>query len=222
MHMGNMVVYFFLSMRHTTIFMSAYATILIPLATGIAIYGYIPYLRGMVRGNTIPHPYSWSVWALLTAIGSAIQFTEGVGWSAVPLVTNTILTSIVSIYAFKKIGSSASPIQPLDRYALYTALIGTGLWLFFTEPLYAAIAITAADACGYIPTFRKGYSAPHEESYSVYLCSGTSHLLSLFSLPIYTWTIGIYQTALVILAYGFCVFLAYRKNVIHTQTPPLF
>lgn len=211
-HMGKTGLYFFHSFLHTTYFLNVHIHPLTILAVIIAVYGYIPYLSGIVRDKIFPHPYSWSIWTGLTFIGVLVQISEGANFGVLPLLTNTLLTGVVTIAAFRKIKKSISPIQHTDKFAIYASVAGVMLWILFQNPIYAAIAITLADTVGYIPTFIKAYHAPEEESFSVYLCSGTSHALSLFALSVHTIPAVLYQGTLVFLAYSFCIFLFYMKK----------
>src|ERR1700722_1412247 len=61
----------------------------------IAIVGYVPYVKNILKGNTKPHALSWLVWAVLSAIAFAVQLTHNAGAGAwlmgfTALVTFTI------------------------------------------------------------------------------------------------------------------------------------
>ncbi|KKU90276.1 MAG: hypothetical protein UY21_C0025G0011 [Microgenomates group bacterium GW2011_GWA1_48_10] len=55
------------------------------VATFLVFVGYIPYTRDILKGKTKPHLYSWFLWAFVTWIAFALQFTTLV--RTLPVVT---------------------------------------------------------------------------------------------------------------------------------------
>lgn len=90
---------------------------------GAVLYlsGFIPYLYQTFRGRVVPHAFSWTVWATLSAINTyALYRIEGVSESMIPTLTRTgclMIGAMVSWFLIKKIR-----ITGLD----YTA-VGLGL-----------------------------------------------------------------------------------------------
>lgn len=147
-------------------------------ASIIGFIGYIPYYRDVLRRKTNPHPFTYGIWALLSAITFAAQLAKGAGpgaWvTAVPAITCLGVAVLAVSYGGKR------EIVRTDWFLLVAALFAIIAWRLTSDPLYAVLISTFASACAFVPTFRKSYYKPDEEtalSYSL----GT--LRSLVAIP---------------------------------------
>lgn len=189
--------------------MTDYKDVLGILATVIGFIGYIPYFRDIFRGTTKPHAFSWFVWFVLTAIGFAAQLVEGAGSGAWVTGFAAVACFTVFVLALFK-GKHEFPV--FDWVALASAIAALFLWWFTNDPLLSVILITITDAIGYIPTFRKGFYKPWEETATMFAFSSIKFIPALFALESYSLTTWLYPASLVLMNGLFVGMLLVRRK----------
>ncbi len=172
-----------------------YKVVLGSLSVAVALAGYIPYIWNMIRGKTKPHAFSWLVWALLEGITFFAQISKGSGAGAWVTGVGAMIAGGVAVAAFI---NKDKEITVLDWTALSGAGIGIILWQVTKNPLTAVISVTIADALGFIPTFRKGYHKPDEETVLEYFLSTVKYTISIFALQSYSLTTWLYPASLIL------------------------
>ena len=154
-----------------------YHTLFGTLSVLIGILGYVPYYRDMFRGTTKPHPFTYLIWGVLAAVTLVAQLVEGAGpgaWAtAIPVFTG--LSIAIFAFFWRERG-----ITRMDWVCLVGALMAMGIWRLTSEPLYAVLVVIAIDILAKIPTFRKSYSKPDEETALSY---GIGAIRSIVALP---------------------------------------
>jgi hypothetical protein len=172
-----------------------YKSILGVLAVIIGLVGYVPYLRNIFNGKTKPHAFSWLVWGILTGIAFVAQVHSKGGAGA--WVTG--FTAGVCIFIFMlALWKGAKDFPLVDWLALAGAGVASLLWLVTNGPLAAVILVTIIDALGFIPTFRKSYIRPNEETTFTYSLSGLKFVVGIIALQHYSAVNIIYPASLVI------------------------
>ena len=186
-----------------------YKVVLGLLAIIISLIGYIPYFRDIFSGKTKPHAFSWFVWSVITGIGFGIQFTEkGGAGSWVTGFTAVICTVIFVLALFK--GKRSFPLT--DWAALVAALMALVLWLVAKQPVASVLLITATDAIAFVPTFRKAYHHPHEDTAITFGLNGLKFFISLFALESWTLTTWLYPMSLIISNWAFTLMMYIRRK----------
>lgn len=165
------------------------------LAILIGLYGYIPYFRNIFAGKTKPHAFSWFVWFLLTAIAFFAQIA-GKGGAGAWVTGFTALVSLFITITALKVGRKN--IVPLDWLFFVGSLASLVLWAVTKNPVGSVILITIIDALAFIPTFRKSYHKPDEETALTYTLSSLKFAVSLAALSVVTVTTALYPLSLVI------------------------
>jgi len=165
------------------------------LATLIAIYAYIPYFRNIFRGKTKPHAFSWFVWFLLTAIAFFAQVSDNAGPGAWVTGFTAVICFVIFIFGLKR---GEKDIVWIDWLSLVGALLALGLWAITNEPLLSVILITLIDALGFVPTFRKSYSKPNEETALTYGLSSLKFAIGIAALDNVTLVTALYPASLVL------------------------
>lgn len=176
----------------------------------IGIAAYIPYLRDLFRGKTRPHVFSWFIWGLMTAIGFFAQISEGAGAGAWIGAFTASVSFFIAIYALRR---GEKNITPLDWASFLGAVLAIAFWMITKEPLVAVILIVIIDALGFVPTFRKSYTKPHEETLVSYFLNGTKFIPALFALEVFSPTTALYPIYLVVANYSFVAMLMTRRKV---------
>lgn len=145
-----------------------YRIILTGIGISITLLSFVLYYKDIITGHTKPHAFSWLVWGILEATGFALQITQHGGIGSWILGVSMCLTLSVAVVGFVQ---RSFAYHVTDWLALGGAFAGIVLWWFTKQPIIAAVLITAADLCGFIPTFRKAWLRPNEDSVSMYLVS---------------------------------------------------
>lgn len=195
-------------------FIENHKTVLGIIASVVAIGAYIPYFRDIFKGKTKPHIFSWLIWSLLGGIAYTAQVVKGAGagsWQ------NGIVTLIYLFIAVLAVFRGEKNIALTDKLAFGGAILALGLWAITANPLLAVILASLTDTIAYIPTFRKAYHKPGEETLSAFTMSAIAIFISLFALEAYSPTTWLYLVCLLISDSAFIIMLMARRNVIKNR-----
>ncbi len=174
----------------------------------ISAASYIIYIRGIFWKGTKPHAFSWFVWALLALIISAIQFTEGVGLGAAVAGFSGSFCLLIAFIALKR-GSRSFPL--FDWISLAISLIALGLWLFADQALLAVILIIISDVFGFLPTIRKGFEKPYEETLLTFFMSAVKWIFSILAFEQMTLVGVLYPACLIVVNFIFVSLVLARR-----------
>lgn len=189
--------------------MSEIKTILSVAAVLIAFVSYIPYFRDIFSGKTKPHAFTWLVWGILNAIAFAGQVADGGGIGAAAVgLTAVALCSIFVLALFK----GDKDIKPFDWVCLSGAFLALLLWPLTNSPLITIVLITIIDVFGFLPTVRKSYQKPFEETLSTYALSILKYGLVVLALKSYSVVTVLFPLSLVILNALFVLLLFVRRK----------
>lgn len=182
------------------------------VATLIAFVSYIPYFRDIFQGRTKPHAFSWLIWGVLTGIGFFGQLAGNAGPGAWVTGFTAIICAVIAVYANFK---GKRNIAPVDWLFLAGAGLSLYFWYLTKDPFISVVLITIIDALGFLPTFRKSFNKPHEETASTYALSGFKFVLSLFALNNFSVITALYPASLVLMNWIFVVMVFIRRRQLH-------
>ncbi|HEY4526238.1 hypothetical protein A2765_06420 [Candidatus Kaiserbacteria bacterium RIFCSPHIGHO2_01_FULL_56_24] len=171
--------------------MSDYHVVIAVLAAIVGVVAFVPYFLDVLRGTTKPHVFTWAIWSLLTGITFLIQLTEGGGPGAWVTGIESLSCIVILIFTFSR---GEKNITRSDWICFIAALIAIALWLFAHQPLTAIALVIFADILGYVPTFRKSYAKPQEETAMLYSLSAAHWLLSIVGLESLTLVTALYPS----------------------------
>lgn len=175
----------------------------------MTLAGYFYYFKDIFKGKTKPHAYSWLIWGLLTAIAFAGQLSDKGG--AGSYITG--LTAVVSfIIFFIALNRGEKNITKQDKVYLVSALLALVPWLLTDNPIFSIVLISLIDFLGFLPTIRKSYYKPFEETSITYLLSGLKFVLAIIALENYTLVTWFYPASLVLANFLFVVMLTLRRK----------
>ena len=186
-----------------------YHVVLGSLAMCIALASYVPYFRDMFRGTTKPHPFSWFIWGLITAIIFAAQTVEGGGMGT--WVSGLTALACFSVSALA-LAWGDRKISAFDWFCFFSALFGIVLWRMTSSPLAAVIIATITDLIAYIPTFVKAYHRPREETLSTYVLSTLKWVFAIPALATFNLTTLLFPVAMIIANTAFVVMVCIRRR----------
>ena len=188
-----------------------YKTWLGVVAVVIGFISYIPYFKDIVQLKTKPHAFSWLVWSVLTAIAFFAQVVKGGGISSWVNAGTALMCFAVFVFAIFR---GEKNIKKSDIWSLVGAGLGLVVWAMTDDPVFAVILVTIIDALGFIPTFRKSYYKPQEETLSTFVVSTTKYVMSLFALRSYTLTTWLFPASLVLTNGLFVILLIVRRRIL--------
>lgn len=186
-----------------------YKIVLSAIAVIIALVSYIPYFRDIFAGRTKPHAFTWLVWGVLNGIAFATQLADGGGVGAAAVGLTAVVLFVVFVLALFK---GEKDIKLFDWLCLGGAFVALLLWPVTDSPLTTVILITVIDVFGFLPTIRKSYKKPFEETLSTYALSILKYGLVAIALQSYTFTTMLFPISIVILNALFVLMLIVRRR----------
>lgn len=178
-------------------------------AVVMSIIAYIPYVRDIFLGKTKPHAFSWFAWTFILAIVFAAQLVKGAGAGAWFSGFEVIACLFIFILAITR-GAREFPL--VDWFALCAALLAMYLWWLTKSPTVAIVLVSIADAIGFVPTFRKGFFYPDEETISLYALLAVGALCSIAALETYNIATLLYPASYVCTASLFVFMILLRRS----------
>ncbi len=170
---------------------------------------YVVYIYSIYKGDTRPHPFSWFIWGLLTAIAFFAQVTDGAGVGAIITAGSSIISFGIVIIGYTKRKNIV--ISRSDKWAFTLSLLAIPLWLITDTPLWSVLLITLIDMAGFYPTFRKSWHAPEQESSMSFALGGFKHIFTVLALENYSIITALFPFSLVIMNFSFLAMLYYRR-----------
>lgn len=181
------------------------------IATLIAILAFIPYFRDIALSKTKPHAFSWLIWGLLMLIAYSAQVTGHAGPGA--WVTGISAAICLSIF-FLALKRGEKSITRFDKGCLIFALAAIPVWATTKTPLWSVIMVSIIDAVGFLPTFRKAYARPFEETRVTFTLSAMKFIVALFAFDEYSLTTLLYPSTLIFTNISFVMLLTIRRKAV--------
>lgn len=189
--------------------MDQYKTIIGILAITIAVISYIPYFKDLFAGKTKPHAFSWLIWGVINAVVFAGQITNGGGAGSWVVGFTALVTLTIFVLALSR---GEKNITTFDWGCLVGALFAMIPWLLTKDALLSVILVTFIDLLGFIPTIRKSYWQPFQETLSTYVLSTLKYLLAVIALQSYTFVAILFPATMVIVHIFFVSLLIVRRK----------
>jgi len=178
----------------------------------LTFIAFIPYIRGIHRGQIRPHLFSWVVWGLTTFIVFLAQLAALGGVGAWPIGVSGVITLYVTALAWVRREDVA--ITRSDWVFLIGALSALPFWFLTSEPLSAVVILTVVDLAGFGPTFRKAWSHPHEEKIGFFALFAARNLLVLLALERHSATTTLFPAAVGLACVALMAVLACRRRAL--------
>jgi len=179
------------------------------IAALIAIIGNTPYLIDVINKRVKPHPYTWFVWVIVSAIILFGQIAKGAGVGALPTAVAEIFTIIIFIFSLQY---GFKYIVKTDTYFLLIALLGIIPWIITKDPTISVIIAVAIDLIAFIPTLRKTWKHSKTETPVLYSMNVLRHILALFSLQAYNIATTLHSITMIIVNSVMTVIITTRKD----------
>ncbi len=145
----------------------------------LAIYCLVPYYKGIFARTNKPHIYSWTIFAIVTGIATAVQFTEDAGPGKWVMALNTLMCLTIVLLSLRY---GEKDIRRSDKVALTLALLAIPVWLLTNNPLWAVLMAMGIEVFACYPTLRKSWSKPYEEVAQTWFLSSCMFAVSVMAL----------------------------------------
>jgi len=145
----------------------------------IQLVGFSLYTLSAFREGTKPHPFTWLVFAVIDGTVFVAQLLHGGGPGAWLLGLTTFTGSLLFLLSLWR---GEKHIARMDWVCLVTAFVGIGAWQMTGNALYAVVLASLVDAIAKVPTLRKSYVRPHEESLTIWITGMINFSLSIAAL----------------------------------------
>ena len=185
------------------------------IAVVLAFVAYIPYFLDILKKKSIPHPYSWLIWGLTSFLIFGLQMAHGGGAGAYTTATVGFISLLVAILAFRNGAKQAITSQ--DTIIFIIAIIAALLWLLVDQPVISVSLLVGADILGIIPSIRKAWHKPHEETLSMWLINTGRHGISIFALQQYNFITLLNPLAWVVANGVFSLILIARRSMLKNK-----
>jgi hypothetical protein len=175
------------------------------------------YIRSIRVAETVPHVFSWLVWAGGTVVVFLAQLAGGGGVGAWPIGFSGCITAYIAYLAYGK--RQQSSIKRLDWVFFVLAIAALPAWWLASDPLWAVVLLTSADVIGFGPTFRRAYHDPYQEHAGFFALGALRNLLVVFALERYSWTTVLFPAAVGIACLCLASLLYVRRMAVPHSLP---
>lgn len=186
--------------------------VLSAIALIVTIALFASYIRSIRGAQTVPHVFSWAIWAGGTFIVFLAQVADGGGVGAWPIGLSACITGYIAYLAYGK--RHESSIKPLDWLFFGLAIAALPAWLLTSDPLWAVVLLTSADLIGFGPTVRRAYHRPYQEHAGFFALGALRNLLVVLALEHYSWTTVLFPAAVGIACLGLACLLYIRRATV--------
>ncbi len=180
-------------------------------STILASITLVLYIVSIFKGQSKPHIYTWMVWTVLASIGFAAQISDNAGSGAGAIGSIALLCGLITMISIKYGNKNHTNI---DRAALLLSLLALLPWYIFQSAEWSVIIISIINVAGFFPTFRKSWSAPHEEKLIPFFLTSIAMFMSLFAMNELTITTSLYPFVIGISDAAFVFYTLWRRKVL--------
>ncbi len=184
------------------------------IAIAMAFFAYAPYLRDILARRTIPHPYSWFVWSFSSSLIFGLQLTHGGGPGAYVTGCMAAICFVIGILAYRN-GAGRS-ITRGDTVLFVVALVAAALWLFVDQPMVSILLLVSADVIAIIPSARKAWHKPYEETLSMWGINALRHSVAIGALAHYNIVTILDPLTWVVANTAFAALLVVRRHFVES------
>ena len=182
--------------------------ILVFIAVIMSIVGNIPYLIDVIKKRIKPHPYTWFIWSIVSAVTFFGALVKGGGIGTIPTAFAEIFTIIIFLFSLQY---GFRNINKIDNYFLAFSLIGLIPWIITKDPTISVITVVSIDVIAFIPTLIKTYKYPETETSILYSMNVTRHILTLMTLRTHNIATSLHSIMMIITNITMTSFIL-RKN----------
>lgn len=180
------------------------------IAVILTFVGYVPYIRDTIKGKTKPHVYTWFIWGFVTLIAYFLQIAAHAGPGSFVTLAAALVCLFIFLLGLTKKGDKN--LTKSDTVFFLLALLALCIWLFAKQPVISVILLSTIDMLGFVPTIRKSWKKPYEETLFSYEMNTFRFVLALIALEQYTIVTMLYPLTWVVANGLFSIYLIIRRK----------
>jgi hypothetical protein len=132
-------------------------------------------------------------------------------WGLASLIVGSILVCVVLLFSLKY---GTKNITRYDTIVLILAFLAIFVWWQLKQPLISIIMVSMIDSLGYIPTLRKSYMEPWDETLLTWFLFSVSNILAILALNQYNLMTMLYISAITFMNIVLISFCLIRRKVV--------
>jgi hypothetical protein len=192
-----------------------FSKILLVLSVVSNLTAYVIYFRLILKNKIKPHAITYLVWTIILGLNFIIQISSGVGVGSILLGTNFAGCLIIFLLCYIK---NYIVYDKIDWLCFALAIFTVILWLITKTPIYSVILSCVIDLLALLPSFRKSYRKPWEDSALVYFISGSEYLLSFPSYGVISFIVLLYPVCVVTFDFAYSIMIIIRRLQLKRQS----
>lgn len=175
----------------------------------IYIIWIFPYWWDILRKRTIPHPFSFLVWLIITGFNSYILLISHEYLAFIPGCISCfflLFGTVYGLYVFRKI-----QINWFDYFCVTLSILFLIYYFLWRNITNAVILSTIIDFLAFLPTFKKGWIQPWTETILLYFFAAVSNIFALLALIGPNFETSLFWLYLVIANLAFFFMVSLRR-----------
>lgn len=160
-----------------------FTEIAVVLGVALAILGNSKYFLSVWRKEIDPHPVTWFVGSIVSAVTFFGAWIKGGGLGVIPILASEVFTILIFILTLRmSVKKSFSNVKKLDLVFLIICILGLIPWYITKDPTISVIIVVMIDVIAFMPTLLKTKNNPSSEDGILYTTNVLRHILILFAL----------------------------------------
>ena len=184
----------------------------IPAGAVLNLGGSGVYALRTLRGSVRPNPVTWLLWTLAPGVAFAAQVAHHVGLPALTTLSVGLGPLLVLLCALSRAGFPGTRPTSAELACAALSLAALAGWWITAQPNAALALSILADGCAALPTVVKCHRSPETEDRTVYALMGLSAVLTLATLPAWSFSAAGFSCYLLALCGTLLVLLRRRPG----------
>jgi hypothetical protein len=160
-----------------------YTELAVVVGVVLAIVGNVGYFRSVWRREISPHPVTWFVGSIVSAVTFFGAVVKGGGIGVWPILASEIFTILIFLFSLRlALHTGFKNVRKIDLVFLLICILGIIPWYLTNDPTISVITVVVIDVISFIPTILKTWHKPLSENPLLYLCNASRHIIILFTL----------------------------------------
>jgi hypothetical protein len=179
------------------------------IAAVIDVIAFVPYIRGILAGQTKPNRASFGIWTVVSTVTLLSYFASGARDTIWFLAAYTIGQYIVFGLSIKR---GIGGFSRLDIVCILGTAIALLLWAVTKSPVATLYISLTIEMIGFIPTIKKAYHLPQTENALGWYIGTAGAVVNLLAITSLKLQIALYPFVILIGYAAVAVLLALPRS----------
>lgn len=184
------------------------------LWTFISLWAFLYYYYSILKWDTKPHIYTWLIFWISLWTAFVIQVNNNAGYGAYVTFMEFAGCLIAVLLALRYWEKN---ITKFDTLCFTLALLSLVLYLIFKTAVVSTILIILVDILAIIPTYRKSFNKPNEETIIIYIMSFVIYIFAIAWLTSYTFSTYWYPLSIMLADLLLVAFILSRRKQLYNK-----